>query len=289
MWARRFVLALTALSINLLSQCPKSPAQEVPEVDRAADRIAQKLQEKRKEKVVVIDFPSADGKVTALGQVLSNQLSAALAQRMAGNVIERTQLSARLRTNGLSPADLRDREIASWLGRETGADAMVVGSLMAREDQFVLSLELVRIGNSKQLIETKVDIPRTDQTIALAERPLDWPAPPEVVVACPSSADSRKTVDLFKAAGVTLPRCSNCPQPEYTDAARSAKFQGGNKFKVVVDENGHATSINLLDPAGYGLDTQAIKVIRNWRFKPAIKDGKPVSVCVTVEVTFRFY
>jgi len=208
---------------------------------------------------------------------------------MATNVIGRTQLSARLRTNGLSPADLRNREIASWLGGETGADAMVVGSLSARDDQFVLSLELVRIGNSKQLIEARVDIPRTDQTIALAEKPLDWPAPPEVVVACPSSTDSGKTVDLFKAAGVTLPRCPHCPQPEYTDAARSAKFQGGNKFKVVVDENGHAISIGLLDPAGYGLDVQAIKSIRKWRFSPAIKDGKPVSVCVNVEITFHFF
>src|SRR5713226_3400702 len=177
----RFVFALTALSITLLPLCPKCPAQEISGVDKVADRIAQKLQGKKKEKVVVIDFPLADGKLTALGEVLSDQLSAALSQRLtAGNVIARTQLSARLRANGLSPADLRDRGIASWLGGDTTANVMVIGSLIPRDEKFVLSLELVRIGNSKQLLEVSVDIPKTEQTTALVEKPADWPPPPDV-------------------------------------------------------------------------------------------------------------
>jgi TonB family protein len=245
---------------------------------------------KKNEKVVVIDFPSADGKVTALGELMSNQLSAALTERMtASNVVERTQLSARLRTNGLSPADLRDRDIASWLSGETGARAMVVGLLVARGGQFLLSLELVRIGDSQQLLEAKVDIPGTDETTALADRPMDWPPPPDVVVACLMSERSNQTVTIFQAAGVTLPACSYCPQPSYTDAARSAKYQGTARFNVIVDENGHASSISLVDPAGHGLDVEAIKMIRTWRFKPAIKEGKPVAVCVMVEVGFKLF
>jgi TonB family protein len=286
----RLAFAVMVLSLTLPPLFSRCSAQEIPEVDQVADRIAQKFNGKKKVKVVVIDFPFKDGKLTALGQKLGDQLSAALTQRMTANsVVERGQLSARLRASGLSPVDLRDREIAAWLGEETGANTMVVGHLVARDEKFVLSLELDRIGDSNQLLEAGADIPRTDQTIALAEKPIEWPASPEVVVACPSSADSGKTVDLFKAAGVTLPTCSDCPQPEYTDAARSARFQGASKFKVVVDEDGHAISISLRDPAGYGLDVQAMKVIRKWRFRPAIKDGKPVSVCVNVEVTFRFY
>jgi len=270
--------------------CPKCPAQELHSVDKVADRIAQKLQKKKNEKVVVIDFPSADGKISALGELLSNQLSVALTQRMmAGNVVERTQLKARLRTNGLSPADLRDRDIASWLGGETGARAMVVGLLTARGGQFLLSLELVRIGDSQRLLEAKVDIPGTDETTALADRPMDWPPQLDVVVACLTSERSNQTVAIFKAAGVTVPACSYCPQPSYTEAARSAKYQGTAKFNVVVDENGHASSISLVDPAGHGLDVEAIKVIRTWRFKPAIKEGKPVAVCVMVEVSFKLF
>jgi TonB family protein len=286
----RFVLALTALSFTLLPLCSKCPAQEIPGVDNVADRIAQKLQGKKKEKVVVIDFPLVDGKVTALGEALSAQLSAALTQRMtSSNVVEHTQLATRLRANGLSPADLRDRYIASWLGGEIGANAMVVGSLIAREGKFVLSLELVRIRNSDQLLEARVDIPKTDQTTALAESPVDWPSPSDLAVACLASAHSSESAAVFKAAGVTLPGCSHCPQPSYTDAARSAKYQGNAKFNVVVDENGRASSINLLNPAGHGLDVEAIKVIRTWEFKPATKQGKPVPACVTIEVSFKLY
>jgi len=239
---------------------------------------------------VVIDFPSADGKVAALGEVLSNQLSASLTQRMtASNVVDRTQLSARVRANGLSPGDLRDREIASWLGGETGANAMVVGSLSAREGKLVLLLELVGIRDSNKLLEEKVDIPPTDQTTALVEKPVDWPWPPDLAVACLTSAHSSESAADFKAAGVTLSGCFYCPQPSYTDAARRARYQGTSKFNVVVDENGRATSISLLDPAGNGLDVQAIKAIRKWRFKPATKEGKPVAVCVVIEVSFRLY
>jgi len=45
---RRFAFALTALGIALMPLCPKCPAQEIPGIDKAADRIAQKLHEKRR-------------------------------------------------------------------------------------------------------------------------------------------------------------------------------------------------------------------------------------------------
>ena len=286
----QLILAVTVLSLTALPLSPGCSAQEMPDVDKVADLIAQKLDGKKKIKVVVIDFPFEDGRVTALGQKLSDQLSAALTQRMVpSNVVEPGQLSARVRANGLSPVDLRDREIASWLGRETGAKTMVVGHLVAREGKFVLSLELDRIGDSSQLLEAKVDIPSTDETTAAAARPVDWPPPPDLAVACLTSRHSSESAAVFKAAGVTVPRCSYCPQPSYTDAARSAKYQGTAKFNVVVDENGRGSSISLLDPAGHGLDVEAIKMIRTWKFMPAIREGKPVAVCVMIEVSFKLY
>jgi TonB family protein len=283
-------LAVIILSFNLPPLFPRCSAQEIPEVGKVADRIAQKLNGKKKEKVLVIDFPFADGALTALGQTLSDQLSAALIQRIsANNVVERTQLAASLRDNGLSPADLRDRDIASWLGRETGANSIVIGSLVAREGNFILTLELFRIGDSKRVFEAVVNIPRTDQIADLAEKPVNWPPPPDVAVTCLTPAHTSESAAVFKAAGVTLPGCSYCPQPSYTDAARSAKYQGTAKFNVVVDENGRASSISLVDPGGHALDVEAIKVIRTWRFKPAIKEGKPVAVCVLIEVSFHLY
>jgi protein TonB len=38
-----------------------------------------------------------------------------------------------------------------------------------------------------------------------------------------------------------------------------------------------------------GLDEKAMEAIRRYRFKPAMKDGKPVAAAITVEVDFRLY
>jgi len=40
---------------------------------------------------------------------------------------------------------------------------------------------------------------------------------------------------------------------------------------------------------GMGLDEKALEAVRRYRFKPAMKDGRPVAVIMTVEVDFRLY
>jgi TonB family protein len=286
----RTIRVLITLSFALLPFCPRCRAEETPQFGKVADPIVQKLQKAKKQKIVVIDFPVAGQKVTALSELLANQLTAALAQRMAANdVVTHAQLVERISSMGLSLDDLRDREIASWLAGEAGATAMVFGSLLEREGKFVLSLELINIRDSKLLLKAEIKWPKTDELIALSERRADWSIAPAVVVACSPSTDSEEIRKAFEAAGVIGPSCINCPQPSYTDAARSAKYQGAGKYYVVVDENGHAASIGLLDRAGHGLNVEAIKAIRKWKFRPATKGGKPVPVCVIIEVTFHMY
>ena len=40
---------------------------------------------------------------------------------------------------------------------------------------------------------------------------------------------------------------------------------------------------------GFGLDTKAMEAVKQWRFDPALKEGKPVNVQISVEVDFRLY
>jgi periplasmic protein TonB len=89
--------------------------------------------------------------------------------------------------------------------------------------------------------------------------------------------------------GVSAPQAISTPDPEYTEEARKAKTQGTCILGFIVDTEGHPRDIRIVRGLGFGLDANAIDAVRQWRFDPAKKDGKPVSVQVNVEVAFRFY
>lgn len=89
--------------------------------------------------------------------------------------------------------------------------------------------------------------------------------------------------------GVSAPRAIYDPDPEYSDEARRAKFQGNVVLSLIVDSKGHVRDIYVARSLGMGLDEKAIEAVRNWTFTPGMRDGKPVAVQVNVEVNFRLY
>ncbi len=87
--------------------------------------------------------------------------------------------------------------------------------------------------------------------------------------------------------GVSAPIPIYKVEPEYSEDARKAKFQGTVVLSIVVDERGMPTNFKVIRPLGLGLDEKAIEAVKQWRFRPAQKDGRPVAVLATVEVNFR--
>ena len=87
--------------------------------------------------------------------------------------------------------------------------------------------------------------------------------------------------------GVSPPSVVFKVEPEYSEEARKAKFQGTVVLTIVVDEKGNPRDLKVFRPLGLGLDQKAIEAVEKWRFKPGMKDGKPVAVMATVEVNFR--
>ena len=77
------------------------------------------------------------------------------------------------------------------------------------------------------------------------------------------------------------------PEPQFSEEARKAKWQGAVMLSLVVDEHGKPTAIHVIRPLGLGLDEKAIEAVQKWTFKPGMKDGKPVAVQAQIEVTFR--
>jgi protein TonB len=89
--------------------------------------------------------------------------------------------------------------------------------------------------------------------------------------------------------GVSAPRPIYDPEPEYSEDARKAKFQGNVILQIVVGTDGRPRDLRVARSLGMGLDEKAIEAVRQWRFEPATKSGVPVAVVVNVEVTFRLY
>lgn len=89
--------------------------------------------------------------------------------------------------------------------------------------------------------------------------------------------------------GVSAPRVLFAPEPEFTEEARKARYEGTVVVWVVVGADGRAHEMRIQRSLGMGLDEKALEAIRQWRFEPARKDGVPVAVQVNVEVNFRLF
>jgi protein TonB len=89
--------------------------------------------------------------------------------------------------------------------------------------------------------------------------------------------------------GVSGPRVIFAPDPEFSEEARKAKYQGTVVLWAVIGSDGRPRDVRIQRSLGMGLDEKAIEAIRKWRFEPGRKNGAPVSVQVNVEVNFRLY
>jgi len=88
--------------------------------------------------------------------------------------------------------------------------------------------------------------------------------------------------------GVTLPRLVKEVKPQYTSDAMRAKVQGTVLVECVVRPDGTVGDVQVvrsLDQT-FGLDQEAIKAARQWRFQPGTRLGEPVPVLITIELTF---
>jgi TonB family protein len=89
--------------------------------------------------------------------------------------------------------------------------------------------------------------------------------------------------------GVSAPVAIFDPEPDYSEEARKAKYQGVVVLAVVVGPDGRAHDPRIQRSLGMGLDEKAIEKVKEWKFEPAKKDGVPVAVMVSIEVSFHLY
>src|ERR1017187_3410311 len=89
--------------------------------------------------------------------------------------------------------------------------------------------------------------------------------------------------------GVSEPELIYKVDPEFSEEARKAKFMGIVLVTLVVDQNGNPQNVHLLRGVGMGLDEKAIEAVKQYKFKAARYNGKPVPVQLNVEVNFQIF
>ncbi len=103
----------------------------------------------------------------------------------------------------------------------------------------------------------------------------------------------RAVVLVLAAVGVLCAQTFFAPalvykvNPQYTMEAWQAGIEGAVVLYVVVGTDGRAHRIRVVKSLGYGLDRKAIECVRQWRFRPAEKDGVAVPTRASIEVSFR--
>jgi TonB family protein len=89
--------------------------------------------------------------------------------------------------------------------------------------------------------------------------------------------------------GVTAPRATYTPEPDFSEEARREKFQGNVILSIVVDKMGNVARIRMDKILGHGLDEHAMQAIKAWRFSPGTRNGEPVAVREPISVGFNLY
>jgi TonB family protein len=245
-----------------------------------AEQIRRSKFEPESTKFLVFDFSNtSDKQCSKLGAILADRFSAVLANHADGFVVlGRDLLIAYLKDNWIDQRDIQGEGIELAIARSMGATGVLRGDLQEDPDnQLLLTLRLEGFGPAWS---AGVVMTATDEMRVLSKGPnptfsLTAPFPVEPGVLTAGSD------------GVGIPECIYCPPPLFNELARASKYQGTIELSVVVTSEGRCDSILVLKGAPFLLNRQAIDAVQKWKFKPAQKNGKPVSVRVPVEITFR--
>jgi periplasmic protein TonB len=89
--------------------------------------------------------------------------------------------------------------------------------------------------------------------------------------------------------GVSAPVLVFKVDPEFSEEARKSKTAGNVLVDLWVDEKGNPSHVHVVRGIGMGLDEKAVAAVKLYKFRPAMENGKPVTVEMNVDVTFNIF
>jgi TonB family protein len=132
------------------------------------------------------------------------------------------------------------------------------------------------------VLATQEAIPRVT---LMSPREAAWPSDNETADLRPNPPES--AVYSSKKSGVIPPRVTYFPEPEFPRKARKAKGNGIVGIRLIVGTDGVPSNLRVKCSSAPDLTESAVRAVSAWRFQPGTKDGNPMMVEITVEVSFH--
>ncbi len=284
-------LFLVALSIPP-SLCAASPSQFGSYSQQIAKTIEQQKKSHLFPRILVIDFPMLPTGVDSSGPYLADDLSESLESQLPkGRIIPRAKLKDFLNSHGLIPLDLQSISVAYWAAEQLDANEILYGEMSATGPEIALHLRLLGVSDTKEVAKWDLKLDATPDLKLLLGKPLELSPDSfssSLALRC-STAEFRDDSKKFKEFGGTLPKAIRWPNPPYSDQARREKLSARRVYNLYLNDKGELVLIVPQHPLQPEFDGIAIETIKRWTTEPATLAGKPVAVCVPVEITWRLY
>lgn len=243
---------------------------QAPDFDNLAKQLSRTLREAQVHTIIVSDFVSDGGRLTLQGVLLADKLWFALLEQQKGfQTLNRNLLHKQLHTQLRSNDSFQKTEVEA--AHAVGAEVIVIANIEQQSKNLNISIIALDVSTGQEIEQWTVAIPRTQALDELAGQNIQPDGP----------------VYLDSQNGVSMPACVYCPNPQYTEEAKKKKLEGKVVLAAVIAPSGRAEKIWEVRGLSDGLTEQAIKVVRQWRFKPA-QDSQGNTVTVMVHWTLPF-
>ena len=103
-----------------------------------------------------------------------------------------------------------------------------------------------------------------------------------------NDASKKTTGEAYEPGGaVKAPKLTHYVEPEFSSQSKEAFIEGVVKISTVVTAEGRPSESRVIHGLNAEEDKTALEALKQWRFQPGTKDGKPVNVKVTIEIAFH--
>jgi protein TonB len=149
------------------------------------------------------------------------------------------------------------------------------------------------------LFAAQAPTPAAPSTQPPAAQPAQ-PAPTTPTDHASPTPNTNASPTLKVGGGVTAPKILYQPEPQFSKLARKQKVSGVATVSLIIDTEGNPTNVHISKSmadsvdqkhreAALSLDQAAVDAVKQYKFKPAMQDGKPVAVYLNVEVNFKLF